>query len=189
VFLDRDGVISSPESYRTGPDALELIPGSADAIARLRAAGLAVVVVSNQSAIGLGYVTRHIVEAVNDRMCELLARTAGEVGVPDAILFSVAAGEHAVHPKWAGQSDAESKRSMMEQATRALELGKPAWVVGDRAQDLEAASAFGATPVLVRTGAGRTTQTEVDLRGFRNLIVLEDLAKVATHIVGTRQST
>lgn len=189
VFLDRDGVILRAPRHRTGPAALDLVPGAAAAIAELRRAGCAVVVVSNQSAIGLGYVTRQTVEVVNDRMCELLAESAGEEAIPDAILFSAGAGDRAVHPKWADLSDAKPGAAMLEQATSILDLGPDAWVVGDRSDDLMAARGFGAVPVLVCTGDGRTTYAEIDPSRWPDLIVEEDLARAVRRIATKRSGT
>ena len=75
VFLDRDGVINrdSPD-YITSFDAFEFLPGSIEAIARLKAAGFTVFVITNQSAIHRGLLTlstlaeihRHLLRSVED---------------------------------------------------------------------------------------------------------------------------
>ena len=51
VFLDRDGVINTQASYSPGPQDMELIPGSAQAIVKLHDAGLVVVVVTSPAAL------------------------------------------------------------------------------------------------------------------------------------------
>src|SRR3989442_12837480 len=53
VFLDRDGVINRgrPGYVRT-PDHFEFLEGAVDAMARIRAAGYRIAVVSNQDAVG-----------------------------------------------------------------------------------------------------------------------------------------
>lgn len=72
VFLDRDGVINDSPSYSTGPEAMHLLPGSAAAIRALREAGFMTVVITNQTAIGMGYVPEEVVHCVNDKMARLL---------------------------------------------------------------------------------------------------------------------
>lgn len=54
AFLDRDGTILHDPGYPSDPEAVELLPGAAEAIARLNAAGVPVLVVTNQSGIGRG---------------------------------------------------------------------------------------------------------------------------------------
>jgi histidinol-phosphate phosphatase family protein len=187
VFLERDGVILEAPSHRTGPQSLCLVAGAAQAIARLRARGWAVVVASNQSAVGLGYVTHQTVELVNDRMCELLADAAGEGAVPDAVLFSSAAGDRAVHPRWADSTDMKPSPSLFEQATQVLDLlHEGAWVVGAGRDDLAAARAFGARSVLVRaTTAGATPSAGIHPADWPDLVVCNDLGEAAVRIAMT----
>jgi D-glycero-D-manno-heptose 1,7-bisphosphate phosphatase len=49
VFVDRDGTIITERSYLADPEGVRLVPGAASALAELRAAGLALVTVTNQS--------------------------------------------------------------------------------------------------------------------------------------------
>jgi histidinol-phosphate phosphatase family protein len=185
VFLDRDGVLNIQTSYRTGPEPLALIDGIAEAVASLRRAGWAVVVVTNQSAIGLGYVRASTVQLVNDRLCELLAEGAGPDAIPDAIVMSASAGSLAVHPKWQDVSDAKPNPSMLEEATRELGLMRGgAFMVGDRETDLLAGLAFGATPILVRTGAGRSTEATLSRQAWPDLCIVDDLRDAARQILG-----
>ena len=51
VFLDRDGVLIDHVPYLSDPAAVRLLPGAAQAVLRLRRAGYACVVVSNQSGV------------------------------------------------------------------------------------------------------------------------------------------
>ena len=75
VFLDRDGVLV--RAYEkdgvphppAGWDDLEVLPGAAEACARLRAAGLPVIVVTNQPDVARGTTTREAVEAINAALC------------------------------------------------------------------------------------------------------------------------
>ena len=57
VILDRDGVINfdSP-SYIKNPEEWRPIPGSIEAIARIKAEGWKVVIATNQSAVGRGII-------------------------------------------------------------------------------------------------------------------------------------
>ncbi len=73
VFLDRDGTINVDAHYLRRIEDVRLIPGAAQAIARLNAAGIPVIVVSNQSGLGRGLITPEEYEAVRQRLEALLA--------------------------------------------------------------------------------------------------------------------
>jgi D-glycero-D-manno-heptose 1,7-bisphosphate phosphatase len=75
VFLDRDGTLIEDVGYPRDPDRVRLLDGAVDALGALRRAGFALVVVSNQSGIGRGFVTQEEAEAVHARfVAELRAR-------------------------------------------------------------------------------------------------------------------
>ena len=54
VFLDRDGTLNEEVGYLHRPEEVMLIPGAAQAVARLNSLGVPVVVVTNQAGIGGG---------------------------------------------------------------------------------------------------------------------------------------
>jgi D-glycero-D-manno-heptose 1,7-bisphosphate phosphatase len=71
VFLDRDGVINRkmPEGqYVTGWQHFDLLPGVAEAIAKLNHAGLRVLVVTNQRGIALGLYSVADVEHIHQQL-------------------------------------------------------------------------------------------------------------------------
>ena len=72
VIFDRDGTIVYDVPYNGDPAAVRPVEGVADALARLRAAGIPIAVVSNQSGVARGLIDCEDVEAVNRRIEELL---------------------------------------------------------------------------------------------------------------------
>lgn len=84
AFLDRDGTIIADQDYPGDPERVVLLPGAAAAVARFNRAGLPVLVVTNQSGIGRGYITEAQFRAVQARMEQLLAAEGARV---DEILF------------------------------------------------------------------------------------------------------
>jgi len=81
VFLDRDGVLVEERrlhgDYLTRPDQLRLLPGAAGAVRRLNDAGFPVIVVTNQAGVARGILTERELDAIHDRMQEMLRDTAG----------------------------------------------------------------------------------------------------------------
>src|SRR3954466_14927257 len=73
VFLDRDGTIIEEVGYLDRPERVEFFPWTIDAIRVLNRAGLAVVLVSNQSGIARGFFTPAVVDQVHQRMADMLA--------------------------------------------------------------------------------------------------------------------
>lgn len=71
IFLDRDGVINRALVKNGKPyppsnlSELRIIPGAQEALARLRAAGFLLVVVTNQPDVARGWQTREGVEAIH----------------------------------------------------------------------------------------------------------------------------
>lgn len=72
VLFDRDGTLIADVAYNGDPAQVAPLPGAAQALSRLRSAGVRTGVVTNQSAVARGLVTREQVVAVNARVEELL---------------------------------------------------------------------------------------------------------------------
>lgn len=72
VFLDRDGTVIEHVPYISDPADVRLLPGAADGLCRLRDAGYALIVVTNQSALGRGYMTLDDLHRVHDEMMRQL---------------------------------------------------------------------------------------------------------------------
>jgi len=153
VFLDRDGTINvEVEGALKEPEQLVLLPGAAEAIARLDAAGLATVVVTNQSAIGRGWMTERDYERVTRSLEERLAHAGAHV---DRIL-------HCPHHPTEGVGKYRREcpcrkpgTGLYEAAIAELDLDpRASFVVGDARRDLAAGRALGMTTILVATGKG-----------------------------------
>jgi histidinol-phosphate phosphatase family protein len=79
AFLDRDGTIIRDANYVRDPDDVALLPGAAAAIRRLNDEGVAVIVVTNQSGIARGYLSRADYESVEARVSALLGRSHARI--------------------------------------------------------------------------------------------------------------
>ena len=72
VFLDRDDTLIENVPYLGDPSLVKLMPGAMQAVQALRHAGFPLVIVSNQSGVGRGLITKEQVRSVDARMEELL---------------------------------------------------------------------------------------------------------------------
>jgi histidinol-phosphate phosphatase family protein len=138
VLFDRDGTLVANVPYNGDPERVVVMPGAREAVERLRAAGVATAVVSNQSGVARGLIRVEQVEAVNRRVEELL----GPLGPWMVCLHGPGDGCRCRKPG----------PGLIEAAAGALgvEPGECV-VIGDIGADVEAARAAGARAVLVPT--------------------------------------
>jgi D-glycero-D-manno-heptose 1,7-bisphosphate phosphatase len=76
VFLDRDGVLNIEAGYIYRVEDLHLVPGVAKAVRQFNDQGLFCCLVSNQSGPARGYYPQSHVDALHDRLCDLLKHEA-----------------------------------------------------------------------------------------------------------------
>jgi histidinol-phosphate phosphatase family protein len=143
-------------------EELRLLPGIAGAIRGLAAAGFAVVVVTNQSGVARGLVTRDAVDVIHR---ELVRRLARRGAVLDAIYLCPHHPTEGAAPLRRRCRCRKPRPGLVRRAARelALDLAR-SYCVGDGAVDLGLAAAIGARGVLVLTGHGRATRRSLDSR-------------------------
>jgi D-glycero-D-manno-heptose 1,7-bisphosphate phosphatase len=152
VFLDRDGTVCREVGYVNHLDRMELLPGAAEAIRRIREADRLALVVTNQAGAARGYFPLALIDAAHRRLGELLAREGASV---DAIY-------HCPHHPDVGPPGLRRACDCRKPAPGMLlrgrdELGADldrSWIVGDSFKDIEAGANAGVPGVLVRTGYG-----------------------------------
>ena len=153
VFLDRDGTINPQPAYRTGPEEFSLLPDAAGALSKLKRAGYILVVVSNQTAVGQGYVTIETVGAVNDRMASLLRVSGVEL---DGVYCRYHSPGAVIPQHRTDQPETKPSPAMLYSAAEDLNLDLSAsFMVGDRKSDVDAGRNAGCrASILVKTGGG-----------------------------------
>ncbi|MEY9213239.1 HAD-IIIA family hydrolase [Thermobifida halotolerans] len=145
VLFDRDGTLVEDVPYNGDPEKVRPVPAARAALRLARNAGLRVGVVSNQSGIARGLLTREQVDAVNARVDELLGP------------FDV--WRVCPHGDGDGCRCRKPAPGMIEDAAAALGLRpRDCAVVGDIGADVAAAAAAGARGVLVPTAATLDTE-------------------------------
>jgi histidinol-phosphate phosphatase family protein len=146
VFLDRDGVISeNRENYVTTWEEFAFLPDVFEPLQRLAESPFAVVVISNQSAVGRGLLTLDDLKQIHRRMKEEIEHHGGRI---DTI-------EYCPHRPEDSCECRKPLPGMLLSAARDLELVlSESYVVGDAQTDVEAAINAGCAAVMVRTGRG-----------------------------------
>jgi len=166
AFLDRDGTIIRDANYLRDPTDVDLLSGAAAAIRRLNDAGVAVIVVTNQSGIARGLLTQVDYEAVRARLDELLATEGARI---------TASYMCPHHPDATGPCDCRKPGlAMYKQAIKAHGLdAKRSAFIGDRWRDVAASSALGGLPILIE--APSTPREDLNRARDEGISIVKDL--------------
>ena len=147
VLFDRDGTLIRDVPYNGDPAKVELVPEAAEAVDLLRARGVPVGIVTNQSGIARGLITKDAAEAVNDRVADLLG--------PFAVT------EMCPHADGDGCDCRKPEPGMVLAACEKVAADPERTVViGDTDADVEAARAAGAVGILVPNAATDPSEPE-----------------------------
>lgn len=147
VFLDRDGVlIENRSDYVREWSQVTLLPQAVEALSGLHRAGLKVIVVTNQSAVGRGLMTIETAHEINNRLTATIKECGGWI---DAIYMCP-------HQPQDECTCRKPKPGMLLQAARELTLDlRSSWMIGDAWSDLLAGQSAGLRgTIIVRTGRG-----------------------------------
>jgi len=178
IILDRDGVINQDsDNFIKSVDEFIPLPGSIEAIARLKHAGYKVYVATNQSGISRGFYTVETLHAMHKKLADLLKEHNTKI---DGIEFCPHGPDD--------NCDCRKPKAGMY-LTIAKQVGLSDYseilVVGDSLRDLQAAQTINAKPHLVKTGKGERTIKKdegldgipvyTDLNDFVNQLVKENV--------------
>lgn len=137
VFLDRDGTLNvrPPRAcYIERPEDFVWLPGAREAVARLKAAGYTLILISNQPGLARGNLTEKTLEAIHQKMQEELRSAGGEI---DRIYYCP-------HNWDDGCACRKPKPGMFFEAQKEFSLDLSQCIMyGDDERDMEAAAAAG----------------------------------------------
>jgi D-glycero-D-manno-heptose 1,7-bisphosphate phosphatase len=163
VVLDRDGTIVLDRHYLSDPAGLEFLPGAAEGLREMSAAGYRLLVITNQSGIGRGLITLASMQQMNERLTQMVAGAGAHL---ERIYFCPHRPEE--------HCDCRKPRPTLL-LRAASELGftpAKAVVIGDKASDIEFGAAVGATTMLISAASGAGGAHAADY-------VVRDLAEAA----------
>jgi D-glycero-D-manno-heptose 1,7-bisphosphate phosphatase len=180
VFLDRDGTLLEEAGYVDRLERLVFFPFSIDAVRLLNRGGFAVVVVTNQSGVGRGLYREEFVHQAH----ELISRRTAEGGARIDAFYYCPHHPSAEIEEYRRECDCRKPApGMLRQAAADLGLDlSRSYAVGDKATDIQAARAAGATGLLVRTGYGRATEKTPE--AAEAAAVVDDVVAAAAWILG-----
>lgn len=154
-------------NYLSRPEDVELIEGAAEGLRRFEELGWGRIVVTNQSGVNRGYFSRETVDAVHERLRNLLAQSGASI---DGIYICPHAPEE-------GCDCRKPATALLRQAAAELNFDPARSVfIGDKACDVELGRKLGGVTILVRTGYG---EEELRTKGVSADYVVHDLKEAA----------
>ena len=169
VFVDRDGVINeNREDYVKTWEEFRFLPGVIAPLRKLARNNHAVVIISNQSAVGRGIMSREAVDEINNRMLEVINNVGGRV---DGVFYCP-------HDSSEGCECRKPKPGLLIQAAEKLGIDlEKSVLIGDALTDVEAAVSAGCAPIFVLTGRGKEELSKLKAAGFNNIRIVDNLAE------------
>jgi D-glycero-D-manno-heptose 1,7-bisphosphate phosphatase len=153
LFLDRDGTLMVDVGYPSRPDQVSLLPGVTEALAACRDAGYLLSIVSNQSGVGRGYFGAEAVQAVHERLLELLSQRG--VQIDDAQYCLHAPEDHCDCRKPSPLMVRRSAARLGVDPTRSF-------MIGDKPSDIEAGRRAGCRTILFSPDPGAAENAGAD---------------------------
>ena len=176
VFVDRDGVINENRAEHVKRwSEFRFLPGAFQALARLARAGIKVFVVTNQSIVNRGLISRAEMEALNRKM-------VGEIEQEGGRIVQIAYCPHRPDEHCECRKPRPGLLLELAQSHR-LDLRKSA-MIGDAIADVQAALAVGCKPILVLTGRGESQLALASQAGITGFDVVPDLAAATELLLG-----
>jgi histidinol-phosphate phosphatase family protein len=143
IFVDKDGTLVRDVPHNVDLTKVALTPGAGPALAQLRTAGFAIVLVTNQAGVARGLFSAATLEGVWRRIAELLSPYGAAL---DAIYYCP-------HDPAAGCRCRKPQPGLIWRAAvdHGFELAR-SWLIGDILDDVEAGNRAGCRTVLLDLG-------------------------------------
>lgn len=153
VILDRDGTVIVEKNYLSDPEGVKLLESAAEGLRAMRDLGLGLILTTNQSGVGRGFYDLETLERIHGRLSELLA---AEGVALDGIYYCPHTPDDAC-------SCRKPEIGMVERAVGDLGFDPcQAFMIGDKACDIELGRNIGAVTILTRTGYGASVESDIE---------------------------
>jgi D-glycero-D-manno-heptose 1,7-bisphosphate phosphatase len=183
VFLDRDGTLIRDRGYICDFSEVEFFPFAAAAVRALNRAGYLVIVASNQSAVARGICSEEQVVRLHRKLRAHFKKRGADIS---AFYYCPFLMDAKVDAYRADSPLRKPAPGMLLQAALdfGLDLGR-CFMVGDKADDIEAGKRAGCRTLLVRTGMGRESEAGLAEGGVKPDGIVDDLAAAARAIAAS----
>jgi len=156
IFFDRDGTLIIDKNYLNDPDLIQFFPDTLKALVILYNLGYQFFVVTNQSGVARGLITIDQVEAIHQRMNEILKNHHPKLIIEKFLFCPHVPSDHC--------SCRKPKPGMIEAILKSncdIDV-KSSWMIGDKDIDVQAGEAMGLNTYHIING---------DLLSFINKII------------------
>lgn len=150
IFLDRDNTLIANRGDLGDAESVRLLDGAAEALSELREAGYRLVVVTNQGGVARGKFSEADVDAVHQRIAQLLDEEIHQSGLIERFYYCPYHPEGTVTEYRRDHPWRKPNPGMILQASRDMELDlEHSWVIGDQDRDIAAGRAAGCRTLLI----------------------------------------
>ena len=175
VFLDRDNTLIVNDGDLGNPDAVVLMQGAAMAVASLCGLGFRTVVVTNQGGVARGRYREQDVDAVHQRMAELLERQATGARI-DGFYYCPYHPSGTSHHYKREHPERKPAPGMLLRAAAEMGLDlRSSWMIGDAMRDVAAGESAGCRTILLHPDAFQLTPAAVAARHPVRLVLPGDV--------------
>jgi D,D-heptose 1,7-bisphosphate phosphatase len=179
VFLDRDGTLNEDPGYISDPEQVVLFSDTGDALALLKKYGFLLIVISNQSGIARGLMKSEDVDAVNEKINQILSEYKVKI---DAFYYCPA------HPDYSSEEECEcrkpSPKLLLEAASEFNVDLQSSYFIGDTIADIQCGKNAGIKTILVKTGKGEESFSILQKENNFPTFVAENLLNASKFILG-----
>jgi D,D-heptose 1,7-bisphosphate phosphatase len=178
VFFDRDGTLNEDPGYLGDPNHLKLFPHTGEGLSILKNnLNFKLVVISNQSGIDRGLISKEMVDSVNSKINVLLKKDNVSI---DAFYYCPS------HPEFSSKEDCWCRKPSPELVFKAakdfkIDLTK-SYFVGDSVTDIECGMNAGLKTILVKTGYGEESFSILQKQNKFPTFVAQNIIEVCSFI-------
>ncbi|MFH1500723.1 MAG: HAD family hydrolase [archaeon] len=142
VFLDRDGVINEDRGYVHKTEDFKILPRVFEALKKIKKAGYRLIIITNQSGIGLGYYSEQDYLKITENMVQVFKKQNIEF---DDILYC----PH--DPDKNCDCRKPSTKLFLDSIKKFSLSPEKCWIVGDKLTDIKPAEKLGCKAVLIES--------------------------------------
>jgi len=150
VFLDKDGTLLIDVPFNVDPKRMRFADGVPQALARLAALGVPLIVVSNQAGVALGRFDASQLDVVRSQLAAMFAQCGARLA---AAYFCTHHPQGSVAAHAVACDCRKPRPGLLQRAAHehAIDLQR-SWMIGDILDDVEAGKRAGCRSVLVCNG-------------------------------------